>query len=88
MRIHQLFAQGVRKVRLPEWNKFAYIELIELSGQLTPWGKLWDTGCAGRDALLIEEKADTFEEWTEERLADLPADYIHAVYHNEFYPPV
>ncbi len=88
MTIPQLFAQGVRKVRLPEWNKFAYIELIELSGQLTPWGKLWDIGCAGRDVLLIEEKADTFEEWTEERLADLPADYIHAVYHSEFYPPV
>ncbi len=30
MKIRQLFEQGIRKVRLLEWNKFAYIELAEL----------------------------------------------------------
>ena len=90
MRIHQLFAQGVRKVRLPEWNKFAYIELTEPQpGVLAPWGKLWDIGCAGRDIggadgnMLIVGGGDDdrFEEWTEERLAELSPDYIHAVYY-------
>ncbi len=85
MKIRQLFEQGIRKVRLLEWNKFAYIELAELQpGVLAPWGKLWDIGCAGRDVLLVQETADTFEEWTEERLAGLSGEYIHAAYHNEW----
>ncbi len=92
MTISQLYAQGVRKVRLPEWNKFAYIELVEPSpGVLAPWGKLWDIGCPGRDIGGADRDIltvgggddDRFEEWTEARLWGLSVERIHAVYYGD-----
>ena len=86
MNINQLFDQGVRKIRLPVWNKFAYLELIEPRlGQLAPFGKLWDIGCPGHDFPLWQAGNDEYEEWTEKQLEGLPEKCIHAVYYNEEY---
>ncbi len=63
MNMHQLFAQGVRKIRLPVWNKFAYIELQEVQGKLTPFGKLYDIGCPGKDWPLWQAESEDYEEW-------------------------
>jgi len=84
MNMRQLFEQGIRKIRLPVWNKFAYLELIEpIPGQLAPFGKLWDIGCAGRDVPLWQAESDEYEEWTDARLEGLTQKYIHVVYYNE-----
>ncbi len=81
MTIEQLFEQGARKIRLPEWNEFAYLEITDIQGELAPWGKLWDIGCAGRDVLLLEAQDSRYEAWTESaRLQGMTRDYIQSVY--------
>jgi len=42
--IGELWKQGIRKIRLPHWNEFAYIEFIPAwNGKYyAPWGKLYD----------------------------------------------
>ena len=85
MRIHQLFEQGVRKIRLPVWNKFAYIELLEPQpGRLAPFGKLYDIGCPGKDIPLWQEKSSEFEAY--KPITDLPEDYVQAVYDGTPWP--
>ncbi|HEY4388542.1 MAG TPA: hypothetical protein VGN34_29170 [Ktedonobacteraceae bacterium] len=78
--IHQLFEQGIRKIRLPIWNKFAYIELLEAEpGVCAPWCKLYDIGCPGRELPLSQIQSDEYEKW-ESLAGEYTEEYLRDVY--------
>jgi hypothetical protein len=79
--IHQLFEQGVRKIRLPIWNKFAYIELLEAEpGVRAPWCKLYDIGCPGKDLPTCTVHSDEYEAWNPSSIGNYTEEYIRDVY--------
>lgn len=70
MTYDELFNQGVRKIRLPDWNEWAYLELQETdSGGIRPFCKLWDIFCPGKELGLWQVDRIDYEPWTP------PADF-------------
>ena len=63
--MQQLFDQCVRKVCLPAWNKFAYIQLHEVNNALMPWARLYDLRCNGDQLPAVSIDNDTYEAYPE-----------------------
>jgi len=69
VKISELAKKGIKKVRLPHWNKNAYLEIhITKSGRYGPWGRIVDphgqkaSGIPiGSQKILIME--DTDDRW-------------------------
>lgn len=67
--IFEWFREGITKLRLPQWNEWAYLEISGLGSKVHPWAKLYDVGCPGKDIFIIELIDKLFEPWNP------PADY-------------
>ena len=75
MYLRELLEAGVRKVRLPEWNRFAYMSIGEASGGLAAWATVYDVGCPGKEVYAWQFGGeDRWEEWQR------PDDYSEDVY--------
>jgi hypothetical protein len=75
MRLQEAFQQGILKVRLPVWNRYAYIEILPLgNGYMGPWVKLWDVFTPGEMLPAFQADCDEFEAWVQ------PEDFRPEVY--------
>lgn len=64
MTLGEAFQQGILKVRLPVWNKFAYVEIIKTNdGYMAPIVKLWDVGCPGQELVAAFADCPDFVAW-------------------------
>jgi hypothetical protein len=61
----ELFDQGVRRIRIPAWNRMSYIELAEVEGSIAPWVKLYDPASmeGHTDLPLMYIGSSNYEEW-------------------------
>lgn len=60
--INELMKQGAIKIKLPQWNEFAYLELTKtFDGEMyTPWATLHDVNYAEKTTNWL---ADTDDRW-------------------------
>lgn len=70
MNINQAVKKHISRLRLPEWNSKAYIELnITKEGYMTSWVKLFDVGLEEPIILLfIDIDDENYEEYKEETI--------------------
>lgn len=78
--IKELHAQGVRRVRLPVWNRTAYLQL----GEALLWAELWDP--ASEYALMRMDKEDGTDKLNRRSQISLPG-YWSSLDYEEYIGP-